>query len=1364
MERLIRSSELMRPVAPLTKMYSETKRYYETITEPKKTENTPELHSLHRKLRIQKDRLITWGLDWSDEAANRPGDIDEKIQREGLSGVVSSVMSSIKEMLEDAESIEARKTAVAFPEKKEKGLGEKGQIRPGDKRQFEDLVNDLTTSIDTLYDLSRSRRALRENLPGQSHEQGSAMGAYKKSASWDNPLLLPPDTTETHDFPTPSASSVPTTPGNFISPPSLKIDASSIVFPGDSSWPAPEPPSRDRPPPPGSQRTMGYLRMAPTSSISPWKERSGPLMLPVLIEYCPYDPIYSSTGVHLSIDPLEELASVLHHEDDETHPSMLKSLNLVGYFEDPEYSRYGLAYQLPKDAYRGPEDAQKPLHTMAPISLREALQPGPFRSGSSVPCLEDRFRAAHTLAATFFHLHTKGISHRDVQSENILLFPKASLDSSPSISNQDLWDLRNPYLASYDLFSEYSLEDSTRDLASDMYRHPGDLGGANGFHPSFDLYGLGLLLLEIGLWLPIGTLWKPKYDRGVFKSRIVDIHVKKLLPKCGKLYTLAVRSCLLCADEVHHLEDEEDWRQKLQIELYWNVVRRLERCCAIDDTDEERSSTALALERPTPTLSRRSSVSVSSVEMTEASTPTVIGEPYSRETTAMEEDDLVKDFTEVPDASTPTAVGTPTQVRSPSNTPVRTDAIEDTKLHLMQSERAFGASHPHSLRLATTLALQYRLKGQYDQAEVIHERVLNDYRQTMGVDHPDALEAAMHLAHVKIDQAGRLSSSEGPSKSKNLPHHSPAQDYLIMNMYQKICRLLETVLVARQKTLGYDHEDTLQTSREFAKAFKIVQELEAKTKTFQSQPYSRDLDIDPATGSIARARLSLGVDEAPEVDKKGSELEMISQNDMEYSLLSIPDEEASRLLEEARNRELMLSTAAPVRNREKKSASPSAAPVARLKIHPVKILPSHLEEWHSLLLPRLEHLLTRALKTSMETVTIDLIGVGETPFNTRPTIFVTCSSVGKVKGVLSRRFAYDKSVFDLKVRRGKLRRSSGKKARRKKRTLPLRSGAGADDGNAVMNPFHQQRPLNGASIGAYRDEEHLPPVSYGGVVLLDGEPYGMTVHHSLDAPSEEESDEEDDADVMRSSANWYSQQQAPGFESMRPWLPDINTDDRYDLFEISDEDDAGYDSAYNEDYDTDFDDDVSESEESDVDEAGMPWGNVPGIDVEDGPQYLITQPAIDDVDDNFFPNDEERDEEHLDSHTLGHVHASSGVRRWKRNGIKHEIDWALLKVSNSRLQPHNLIQGGRRFSREGGAQAHPDLLDPVCRHPLFKPEEDLYPTAVAPGDQLGNLEVHCLGRTSGLQGGMISPAMSSVKVFGRRSYSRSWHVMGRFGG
>jgi hypothetical protein len=189
---------------------------------------------------------------------------------------------------------------------------------------------------------------------------------------------------------------------------------------------------------------------------------------------------------------------------------------------------------------------------------------------------------------------------------------------------------------------------------------------------------------------------------------------------------------------------------------------------------------------------------------------------------------------------------------------------------------------------------------------------------------------------------------------------------------------------------------------------------------------------------------------------------------------------------------------------------------------------------------------------------------------------------------------------------------------------------------------------------------------------------------------------------------------------------------------------------------------------SDSGYSHMTEGDIGGISVKEGKNIRITQPALDDVADDFFPNEEDKDEDHLASHELGHVHASSGIRRWKHGGVVHEIDWALLKLNPERLQPYNLVQGGRRFCvsskmPQDQQAIQQKLAEPVCRH-RYEPKDDEYPNKVAKADSLGGARVHCLGRTSGLQGGMVGQAMSSVRIYRRKSFSRSWHVVGDFGG
>lgn len=278
----------------------------------------------------------------------------------------------------------------------------------------------------------------------------------------------------------------------------------------------------------------------------------------------------------------------------------------------------------------------------------------------------------------------------------------------------------------------------------------------------------------------------------------------------------------------------------------------------------------------------------------------------------------------------------------------------------------------------------------------------------------------------------------------------------------------------------------------------------------------------------------------------------------------------------------------------------------------------------------------------------------------------------------------------------------------------------------------------------------------------------------MDAPSDDESDAGDEP-TLSSGANG----------SVNPWLIEMGSQPGVQItpnspmpmweLEISDDealktDDEEYDS-FDLSSDSEFDYDEEEGSESeDVDANSVTSrgtiGDIDGIEVGEGEDIKITQPAIDDVDDDFFPSEEDRDEDHLDSHELGHVHASSGIRRWRKNGIVHEIDWALLKLNDARLQPFNLVQGGRRFC------ATP-LVDPSQREISMKLEqpvtrrhytaaEDEYPNGVASG-HLGGLSVHCFGRTTGLQGGMVGHAMSSVRIYRRKTFSRSWHVAGGFG-
>lgn len=382
----------------------------------------------------------------------------------------------------------------------------------------------------------------------------------------------------------------------------------------------------------------------------------------------------------------------------------------------------------------------------------------------------------------------------------------------------------------------------------------------------------------------------------------------------------------------------------------------------------------------------------------------------------------------------------------------------------------------------------------------------------------------------------------------------------------------------------------------------------------------------------------------------------------------------------------------------------------KLKLYTQVPLPADaVEKWNTILMPQINQALRHFYRKHPESVEISLESIGLSPQQTEPTVLVVCLSVGKVRAILKKRVGdlFDGSTgFALKVCRGHVVRS---------RHAVRRSMATDDDEVEAVNPKYQPRPGNGASIGAWIGDRHLPPVSFGGLVVVDGKTYGMTVHHMLDDPDRDFGGQE----TRRSAAmpETYSESQ---FDSM--------DDDDDDGYELSDTESEPYSDT---DITSEYDDESDEEEEEEP-------GDIPGIEPGCGDGYVVTQPALDDVEEGFYPCAETEDEDHLDTFSLGPVYASSGIRRRRDNGLVHEVDWALFEFGDDRLPAANTM-----LQADSGATTRP-----------------LQPTVLAPSATLPGKHVQCVARTSGLQTGQILPALCSVKIYGRVSPSHTYQVAG----
>jgi hypothetical protein len=371
-------------------------------------------------------------------------------------------------------------------------------------------------------------------------------------------------------------------------------------------------------------------------------------------------------------------------------------------------------------------------------------------------------------------------------------------------------------------------------------------------------------------------------------------------------------------------------------------------------------------------------------------------------------------------------------------------------------------------------------------------------------------------------------------------------------------------------------------------------------------------------------------------------------------------------------------------------------------------------------------------------------------------VLVVCTSVSKVRAILKKRLGilFDGTAgFSLKVCRGQVLRSRNRGAR----ALSRRSmkGGGEEEkgeeeerGNevcAAANPGFQERPLNGASIGAWIGDRHLPPVSFGGLIMVDDRAFGMTVHHMLDDPEMDQPTPSAEKPEWRSMARggpevindlaaWYAQQQQQQHQDDEE---DESSGTEDFACEFSDEES---DREFSE---SDITSEASEDEQDEGEGGYYPdseAGDIPGIEPGCGEEYVVTQPALDDVEEGFYPSPETQDEDHLDTYSLGEVYASSGIRRRTEQGLIHEIDWALFEFEDHREPEENLIPL---------AAEHDDLV-----------HHHHHPTAVVSTAALPGLEVQCMARTSGLQTGTILPAITSVKIYGRKSPSHTYQISG----
>jgi hypothetical protein len=192
----------------------------------------------------------------------------------------------------------------------------------------------------------------------------------------------------------------------------------------------------------------------------------------------------------------------------------------------PPKGAYVFAFELPRDLF--PDDKD-------PVTLWQAISSGTL----SRPTLEERFAMARCLVQTIANLHSVDWLHKSIRSENIIFGYHSSRQ-----------DYEHPLLVGFE-FSRDEKDRSTTEqddrLERNIYRHPDRQGPPEKrFNALHDIYSLGVVLLEIGLWR-LAALFEEDYKDMEAEDimRSLMEHATDRLPHyMGSGYTSAVLACM----------------------------------------------------------------------------------------------------------------------------------------------------------------------------------------------------------------------------------------------------------------------------------------------------------------------------------------------------------------------------------------------------------------------------------------------------------------------------------------------------------------------------------------------------------------------------------------------------------------------------------------------------------------------------------------------------------------------------------------------------------------------------------------------------------------------------------------------------
>ncbi|KAF4628431.1 hypothetical protein G7Y89_g9720 [Cudoniella acicularis] len=265
----------------------------------------------------------------------------------------------------------------------------------------------------------------------------------------------------------------------------------------------------------------------------------------VLIEYKSYLPPQNAgeivnsedykSKLHERVQQLARILSSAGYAD-------LHTLPLKGLINQKEHGRHAFVFTFPRDTAE-----------IEPVSLHSMIEAQGQKKNEYRLLLNTRYAIAQSIAKSIGGFHADGWVHKSLRSQSVVFFKNKTAQHSILIDK--------PYLVNFEYTrpeNDGTILDYDLDIEKDIYRHPDRQGiPSRPFTKVHDLYALGVILLEIGLWQSARSIYyqalranpgsNPVPDD--IRNMFLSLAKKKLGHLMGESYLNAVLLCLSGAYE-----------------------------------------------------------------------------------------------------------------------------------------------------------------------------------------------------------------------------------------------------------------------------------------------------------------------------------------------------------------------------------------------------------------------------------------------------------------------------------------------------------------------------------------------------------------------------------------------------------------------------------------------------------------------------------------------------------------------------------------------------------------------------------------------------------------------------------------------